>query len=1005
MGRGRKLFNCFCAWGAIMGVLGTQPLQAQVPANPIVMDLRTEPARQTTVQLLTERSVQAKQGAEALANQRGWPIRGALPGGRQFELMEVVNGQPRYYITVNANAAISTAADRIRNTVPYSVNGAGYTVGIWDGGAVRSTHQEFGARVLIKDGATVANHATHVGGTIGAAGVAAAALGMAPSVSIDSYEWTSDTAEMTSRAATGSGQAGKIHVSNHSYGFVTGWQSGTWSGNNGPHFWGVDGEREDRRFGQYSEETVSWDSLHYNAPYYLAFKAAANDRNQSAPAAGTTYYYFSGGWLPKAYAPATDPFADGWDQGGYDTMEEQACAKNIMTVGAVNDAVSGGVRVPANGTMSAFSNWGPTDDGRIKPDIVANGVGLSSSTGASDTSYGGMSGTSMATPNAAGSAILLVEYYGELFPGQAMRSSTLKGLIIHTADDLGTAGPDYAYGWGLMNTEAAADQLKAHAEASSSLYLREGLLTAGNPSESFMFTSDGVSTIRATICWTDPAGTARTGLDDRTAVLVNDLDLRIAGPGGTPVYSPYVLNVNSPTSAATTGDNIVDNVEQIRIAAPGAGTYTLTVSHKGTLSGGQQHYSLILNGQVTFTISGSVTTSGGAGVSGVTINGLPGNPVTDSAGNYSATVPSGWSGTATPAKAGDTPIAKGVTTLDSALIRQHILTPPSSSLTTPYKLLAADVNASEAVTTLDSALVRQIVLSMSTQFPAGLWRFVPSDYIFPNPQSPWTAPSNRLHSVVASDIGGQSFTAIKLGDVNNNWSPPPALSGDPSLDAIAKAAAVPGSEVEFQVGRYTASLGETVNVSVTARGFTRVTSAQFTLAWDPLVLRFTEISAYGLRGMRLGDFATAMATDGWLAFAWDDSQATGVTIANGAAVFTVSFQVIGATGSMSPVILTDAPTVREVGVDFAAVRLISQNGQVLIAGTNSPMVSVAGYQDGVFQLSLPTTAGQRYVLEFADSLPASQWISVSTTIGDGTAQVLSDTSATNRQRYYRVRIE
>ena len=556
------------------------------PAN----ELATEAGRRQKVQALTERSVLAKRAAEALAKRRGWPIRGELPGGRLFELMEIVEGRPRYYITDNANAAISTAADRIRGTPPYNVSGAGLTVGVWDGGSVLSTHQEFGGRVTAMDGAASHYHATHVGGTIGATGVVAAAKGMAPSVRIDSYEWNSDLAEMTSRAATVPAEAGKIYLSNHSYGYITGWSGTDW--------YGVNGEREDRRFGQYSTTAVSWDALHYSAPYYLAFKAAGNDRDDTAPSAGTTYRYLNGGsWVSKVYDPATDPYADGWDQGGYDTLEEVTTAKNIMTVGAVNDAVSGGVRVPANGTMSTFSNWGPTDDGRIKPDIVANGVSLYSTYNTSDSSYASMSGTSMATPNAAGTAALLVEYYGNFFPGQAMRSSTLKGLIIHTADDLGRPGPDYSYGWGLLNAEAAANQIQKHAGAPNSLFLKESLLDAVTPSESYVFHWDGVQPIRATICWTDPAGPAKSTLDDRTPVLVNDLDIKITGPGGTPAYFPYVLDLYNPTNVAKTGTNVLDNVEQIYIAAPAAGLYTLTVSHKGTLSGGQQHYSLFLTGQ------------------------------------------------------------------------------------------------------------------------------------------------------------------------------------------------------------------------------------------------------------------------------------------------------------------------------------------------------------------------------------------------------------------------
>ena len=66
----------------------------------------------------------------------------------------------------------------------------------------------------------------------------------------------------------------------------------------------------------------------------------------------------------------------------------------------------------------------------------------------------------MAAPTAAGAGILLAEYYSELSGGEAMRASTLKGVIIHTADDLGNRGPDYRFGWGLMNTQAAAEKIR-----------------------------------------------------------------------------------------------------------------------------------------------------------------------------------------------------------------------------------------------------------------------------------------------------------------------------------------------------------------------------------------------------------------------------------------------------------------------------------------------------------------------------------------------------------------
>ena len=93
--------------------------------------------------------------------------------------------------------------------------------------------------------------------------------------------------------------------------------------------------------------------------------------------------------------------------------------------------------------MSFFSSWGPTDDGRIKPDVVANGEAVYSTLGSGDVAYGAIGGTSMSTPSACGSAALLIEQFGRLFPGQAMRASTLKSLLILTATDRGQVGPDY----------------------------------------------------------------------------------------------------------------------------------------------------------------------------------------------------------------------------------------------------------------------------------------------------------------------------------------------------------------------------------------------------------------------------------------------------------------------------------------------------------------------------------------------------------------------------------
>jgi hypothetical protein len=133
--------------------------------------------------------------------------------------------------------------------------------------------------------------------------------------------------------------------------------------------------------------------------------------------------------------------------------------------------------------------------------------------------------------------------------------------------------------------------------------LLENMLTPSVKSVSTTFVWDGVSPIRATLCWTDPAGTAQTAADSRTPNLVHDLDLKITGPDGSTTYLPFVMpfvgtwTAASMAAAATTGKNKSDNVEQVRIAAPNrAGSYTVTVSMDGALTTAFQSYSLVVTG-------------------------------------------------------------------------------------------------------------------------------------------------------------------------------------------------------------------------------------------------------------------------------------------------------------------------------------------------------------------------------------------------------------------------
>lgn len=516
-----------------------------------------------------------KERAERYAAEHNIELRTEFEDGTIIQLVDVEDGIPVYYKTDNLGAAITTRANQLweGGNVGVVVEGDGYSkVAIWDGGKVRDTHQEFNqtgsSRIILSDGAsTLSAHATHVAGTVIGGGVNAEAHGMAKLAQLKTYDWNSVEGEMSTAAAAG------LELGSHSWGMVRGWDynngNWTWNGNSGV------APLEDYQFGFYNSQARSWDMIANNAPNFLMVKSAGNDRGEGPSNAGT------------GDNPEKDGGAD-----GYDCIAGSGIAKNILTVGAVNEVLN--YTGPSSVVMSSFSGWGPADDGRIKPDVVGKGVDVYSSTSTSNTSYSSYNGTSMSTPNVTGTLALLQQLYQQTHDGTPMRASTLKGLAIHTADEAGTTtGPDYKFGWGLVNAESAAnmileDDVQQNVIDEITLlngdtYTREVTVSGGNP-------------LWVTISWTDPFGSMPpASLNPRTSVLVNDLDLRIEDGDGN-MYFPYKLDPENPTAAATTDTkNAVDNVEKVYIELAAGGTYTVIVDHEGTLAN-PQVFSLLISG-------------------------------------------------------------------------------------------------------------------------------------------------------------------------------------------------------------------------------------------------------------------------------------------------------------------------------------------------------------------------------------------------------------------------
>ncbi|ARN77733.1 hypothetical protein BST97_06825 [Nonlabens spongiae] len=463
------------------------------------------------------------------------------------------SGDPKYVSIYNLPGVRTIEAQKLYPGGSLGVNatGNGIVVGIWDGGDVRSTHTDLLSRVtLLEFSRILDNHATHVGGTIiGDGTTTSSRRGVAYEGTLRSYDLQDDTGEIRPEA-----EAGMI-LSNHSYGLVL--------QNNLVYL-----------TGKYDSDARGFDIITYFNPFFLPVVAAGNDRG------------------------------DGFNtsDSGYDLITDKAIAKNVITVGAVEQELN--YTNPSDVTMSTFSSWGPADDGRIKPDIVAVGVNVTSPIATSDTAYGTLNGTSMATPMVSGGIALLHDLYDDLNPSQVLRSASMKGLVLSSTKEAGNAaGPDYRFGWGLMDVEAAAQVLLN--EGSSTL-IQEEELTSGAT-----FTRNVVSNqskLKVALSWTDPFGNTNSAPeDDPTPALVNDLDIKLTDSNGVDFF-PWKLNVNNFTAAATKGVNDVDNIEIVEIDAP-AGSYSITVDHKGSsLRFGSQEFSLIIQGADPGTLSTSTDT-------------------------------------------------------------------------------------------------------------------------------------------------------------------------------------------------------------------------------------------------------------------------------------------------------------------------------------------------------------------------------------------------------------
>ena len=426
---------------------------------------------------------------------------------------------------------------------PYNLDGTNVQVGVWDGGEVDNSslpHPDLTGRITIIENAPISDHATHVTGTMMGTGSASGGTYRGMAINATAYSYTFLYDDLEPEDHNGAINTYGIDISQNS--------------------WGV---RTATLLGNYTLRSSKFDNIvHgvYGSEIPIIF-AAGNEQDDHPP-----------GWRT-----ITPP-------GG--------TAKNTIVVGATYSDTDG---------MTCFSSWGPVDDGRIKPDIVAPGDEFPCRTGVGNPSinstipygsadhsypYDEMHGTSMAAPVVSGSAGLMLQEYRNTHDNIDPWPSTIKVLLMHTAVDLGNPGPDYQFGYGRIDVQDAVDTIRDDA-ACCNVIVENNISADGEMDNYTIEVPAGTTELKVTLVWDDHLGNPAAA-----KALVNDLDLILTDPNGIRQW-PWTLDSSNPANGAERNRrDDLNNVEQVYVSNPIQGTWNITVNGT-TVPNPIQNYSLV----------------------------------------------------------------------------------------------------------------------------------------------------------------------------------------------------------------------------------------------------------------------------------------------------------------------------------------------------------------------------------------------------------------------------
>jgi Subtilase family/Secretion system C-terminal sorting domain len=419
-------------------------------------------------------------------------------------------------VPLNYNNHATFGVNSLSSGIGRNLTGKNLVLGIGDN-ADPSTHIDLAGKLIMRTDEPVADHGTHTSGTLIGGGILNPMYtGMAPRAHLV----VNDFSNILVNSSTYISDFQMYLTSNSYY--------------NGAA--GCEGDGEYNALSNYLDSQT----LYY--PNLLHVFAAGNDG------------YITCSTYPASFATI---------KSGFQT------AKNVLTVGSMNTF---------NYTIGPGSSRGPVADGRIKPEIVAGGVGISSTLPFNN--YGVMTGTSMSCPTAAGILALITERYRQMNGGAFPDAALLKALVSNSADDLGNPGPDFTYGFGMINGRTTVEALEQNH------YTKGTVANNGNQQIIIPSLPAGAYQLKIMLYWPDAPA-----LPVASTALVNDLDLQVADPMGV-AHLPLILDPSPAgiNNNAVEGVDHSNNVEQVVVNNPPAGNYTVSVNGSSVPSGTQTFY-------------------------------------------------------------------------------------------------------------------------------------------------------------------------------------------------------------------------------------------------------------------------------------------------------------------------------------------------------------------------------------------------------------------------------